>query len=112
MTERRPWASLIVLCIGTFAILLDTTIVNVAVPSLVTDLHASLDQAVWVVNPYLLVFTALLSWPGGWGTSSARAGCSSSGWRCPRWPPRCAEWRGHRASSSPPACSRASARRR
>ena len=62
MTERslRPWTSLVVLCLGTFAILLDTTIVNVAIPSLVTDLHASLDQAVWVVNSYLLVFTALL----------------------------------------------------
>ncbi|GAB2845708.1 DHA2 family efflux MFS transporter permease subunit [Actinoallomurus bryophytorum] len=63
MTERstaRPWLSLIVLCLGTFAILLDTTIVNVAIPSLITDLHASLDQAVWVVNSYLLVFTALL----------------------------------------------------
>jgi EmrB/QacA subfamily drug resistance transporter len=62
MAERstRPWLSLVVLCLGTFAILLDTTIVNVAIPSLVTDLHASLDQAVWVVNSYLLVFTALL----------------------------------------------------
>jgi EmrB/QacA subfamily drug resistance transporter len=69
MTERpkRPWASLIVLCIGTFAILLDTTIVNVAVPSLVTDLHASLDEAVWVVNSYLLVFTALLILAGRLG---------------------------------------------
>jgi EmrB/QacA subfamily drug resistance transporter len=62
MIERstRPWLSLVVLCLGTFAILLDTTIVNVAIPSLITDLHASLDQALWVVNSYLLVFTALL----------------------------------------------------
>jgi EmrB/QacA subfamily drug resistance transporter len=57
---RRPWLSLLVLCLGTFAILLDTTIVNVALPSMITDLHASLDQAVWVVNSYLLVFCALL----------------------------------------------------
>jgi EmrB/QacA subfamily drug resistance transporter len=57
---RHPWLSLLVLCIGTFAILLDTTIVNVAIPSMITDLHASLDQAVWVVNSYLLVFAALL----------------------------------------------------
>ncbi len=35
---RRPWLSLLVLCLGTFAILLDTTIVNVALPSLITHL--------------------------------------------------------------------------
>jgi MFS family permease len=57
---RRPWIALIVLCLGTFAILLDSTIVNVALPSVITDLHASLDQALWVVNAYLLVFAALL----------------------------------------------------
>ena len=57
---RRPWLSLFVICLGTFAILLDTTIVNVALPSMITDLHASLDQAVWVMNSYLLVFCALL----------------------------------------------------
>jgi len=57
---RRPWMSLIVLCLGTFAILLDSTIVNVALPSVITDLHASLDQALWMVNAYLLVFAALL----------------------------------------------------
>ena len=60
MTRTRPWAILLVLCLGTFAILLDTTIVNVALPSLITSLHASLDQALWVVNGYLLVFCALL----------------------------------------------------
>jgi EmrB/QacA subfamily drug resistance transporter len=56
----RPWLVLIVLCTGTFAVLLDMTIVNVALPSLITDLHASLDEALWVVNGYLLVFCALL----------------------------------------------------
>ena len=62
MTEptRRPWLVLVVLCLGTFAVLLDTTIVNVALPSLITGLHASLDQAIWVINAYLLVFAALL----------------------------------------------------
>jgi EmrB/QacA subfamily drug resistance transporter len=56
----RPWLSLVVLCLGTFAVLLDATIVNVALPSIITDLHASLDQALWVVNAYLLVFAGLL----------------------------------------------------
>lgn len=57
---RRPWLTLIVLCLGTFAILLDSTIVNVALPSVITSLHASLDQALWAVNAYLLVFASLL----------------------------------------------------
>src|SRR5215469_18155563 len=56
----RPWLTLIVLCLGTFAILLDTTIVNVALPNVITSLHASLDQGLWVINAYLLVFCALL----------------------------------------------------
>src|SRR2546421_4079639 len=56
----HPWRSLVVLCLGTFAVLLDATIVNVALPSVITDLHASLDQALWMVNAYLLVFAALL----------------------------------------------------
>src|SRR5215472_703277 len=56
----RPWLSLIVLCLGTFAVLLGATIVNVALPSIITDLHASLDQALWVINAYLLVFAGLL----------------------------------------------------
>lgn len=59
-STRRPWLALAVLCLGTFAILLDTTIVNVALPSMITGLHAPLDQALWVVNAYLLVFAALL----------------------------------------------------
>jgi len=64
---RRPWLTLAVLCLGTFAVLLDTTIVNVALPSLITGLHAPLDQAIWVVNGYLLVFAALLILAGRLG---------------------------------------------
>jgi EmrB/QacA subfamily drug resistance transporter len=64
---RRPWLTLAVLCLGTFAVLLDTTIVNVALPSLITGLHAPLDQAIWVINGYLLVFAALLILAGRLG---------------------------------------------
>jgi EmrB/QacA subfamily drug resistance transporter len=64
---RRPWLALAVLCLGTFAVLMDTTIVNVALPSLLSGLHASLDQALWVVNGYLLVFAALLILAGRLG---------------------------------------------
>src|SRR5215469_2184650 len=62
MTEqaRRPWSALVVLCLGTFVILMDGTIVNVALPSMITGLHAPLDEALWIINSYLLVFAALL----------------------------------------------------
>jgi EmrB/QacA subfamily drug resistance transporter len=49
-----------VLCVGSFAILMDSTIVNVAVPSLIDSLHARLDQVLWISNAYLLVFGSLL----------------------------------------------------
>jgi EmrB/QacA subfamily drug resistance transporter len=58
--NRSPWLALLVVCLGTFAILLDTTIVSVAIPSLLPDLHASFDQALWITNGYLMVFAALL----------------------------------------------------
>lgn len=54
------WRTLAVLCVGAFAILMDTTIVNVAVPSLIDGLHAGLDDVLWINNAYLLVFGALL----------------------------------------------------
>jgi EmrB/QacA subfamily drug resistance transporter len=60
VATARHWITLAVLCLGTFAVLLDSTIVNVALPSMITALHASLDQALWVVNAYLLVFATLL----------------------------------------------------
>jgi EmrB/QacA subfamily drug resistance transporter len=58
--SHGPWWTLAVLCVGSFAILMDTTIVNVAVPSLIDTLHAGLDQVLWINNAYLLVFGSLL----------------------------------------------------
>jgi EmrB/QacA subfamily drug resistance transporter len=49
-----------VLCIGFFVILLDTTIVNIAVPALTADLHAELTQVLWIVNAYTLTYAGLL----------------------------------------------------
>jgi EmrB/QacA subfamily drug resistance transporter len=51
---------LTVLCMGFFMILLDTTIVNIALPSLTVGLTASLDQLLWIVNAYTLVYAGLL----------------------------------------------------
>ncbi|MBN3821849.1 MFS transporter, partial [Paraburkholderia sp. Se-20369] len=57
--ERR-WYALIVLCLGVLMIVLDSTIVNVALPSIGADLHFSETALVWVVNAYLLTFGGCL----------------------------------------------------
>jgi len=57
--EKR-WYALIVLCLGVLMIVLDSTIVNVALPSISTDLHFTETALVWVVNAYLLTFGGCL----------------------------------------------------
>jgi len=64
---RNPWLVLLVLNLGFFMILLDTTIVNVAIPSMIDGLKASLDQILWVLNSYLLVYAVLLITAGRLG---------------------------------------------
>ena len=58
--RSNAWVTLLVLCFGLFMNLLDTTIVYVATPSMLADLHASLDAVLWVFNGYLLAFAVLL----------------------------------------------------
>jgi EmrB/QacA subfamily drug resistance transporter len=58
--DRRRWFALIVLCMGTLMIVLDTTIVNVALPSIRTDLGFSQTSLAWVVNAYILTFGGFL----------------------------------------------------
>jgi len=53
-------AALGVLVLGLFMTLLDLTIVNVAIPSILDGLHASLDQVLWVLNAYSLLYAVLL----------------------------------------------------
>jgi EmrB/QacA subfamily drug resistance transporter len=56
----RRWPALIVLCLGVLMIVLDTTIVNVALPSIRTDLKFSAASLAWVVNAYMLTFGGFL----------------------------------------------------
>ncbi len=56
----RTWGALAILCLGAFVVVLDTTIVNIAIPSIITGLRSSLDQVLWVLNAYTLVYAALL----------------------------------------------------
>ncbi|MBV8281793.1 MAG: MFS transporter, partial [Candidatus Eremiobacteraeota bacterium] len=71
MTSRtrtaNPWIQLVVLCAGFFMILLDTTVVQIAIPNIIDNLHAPLDQILWVVNAYVLVYAVLLITSGRLG---------------------------------------------
>src|SRR5438477_11911335 len=65
--NRNPWPVLLVTVLGFFMIMLDTTIVYVATPSILSNLHASLDQILWVFNGYLLTYAVLLITAGRLG---------------------------------------------
>lgn len=60
MDSRKRWWALTVLCLGVLMIVLDTTIVNVALPSIRTDLAFTETSLVWVVNAYMLTFGGFL----------------------------------------------------
>src|SRR5918992_2052175 len=58
--DRQRWLALVVLCVGMLMIVLDATIVNVALPSIQDDLGFSQNDLAWVVNGYLIAFGGLL----------------------------------------------------
>jgi len=58
--NNRRWLALMVLCLGSFMIVLDTTIVNVALPSIRADLAFTESSLAWVVNAYMLFFGGFL----------------------------------------------------
>ncbi|MGH2863580.1 MAG: DHA2 family efflux MFS transporter permease subunit [Solirubrobacteraceae bacterium] len=58
--DRRRWIALVVLCLGFLMIILDQTIVNVALPSIQHDLGFSQSGLAWVINAYLIAFGGLL----------------------------------------------------
>ncbi|WP_327149879.1 DHA2 family efflux MFS transporter permease subunit [Nocardia sp. NBC_01329] len=59
-TQRNPWLALGALVVGFFMILLDVTIVAVANPAIMTDLHADFSQVIWVTSAYLLTYAVPL----------------------------------------------------
>jgi EmrB/QacA subfamily drug resistance transporter len=67
MSERDRWIALVVLCAGFLMIILDQTIVNVALPSIQSDLGFSQSSLAWVVNAYLIAFGGLLLLAGRLG---------------------------------------------
>src|SRR3954453_21860375 len=74
MTERirlnednRKWWTLAAMCFALFMIMLDNTVVNVALPSIQRDLHANISSLEWTVNAYTLTFAVLLVTGGRMG---------------------------------------------
>jgi EmrB/QacA subfamily drug resistance transporter len=61
----RKWLPLVAVCLGTFMLLVDVTIVNVALPDMASDLRTSLGSLEWVVDGYALALAALLIGAGG-----------------------------------------------
>src|SRR5260221_2489522 len=66
-TEIRRWVALVVVCFGQLMIMLDTTIVNVALPNIQRDLGFSQADLTWVVNAYLISFGSFLLLAGRLG---------------------------------------------
>ena len=56
----NPWLALVVVCLGQFMVVLDATIVNVALPAIKSDLHISAANLQWIVNAYTLLFGGFL----------------------------------------------------
>ncbi len=54
--EKDPWPALFALCLGFFMILVDSTIVSVATPAIISDLQADVNDVVWVTSAYLLAY--------------------------------------------------------
>jgi EmrB/QacA subfamily drug resistance transporter len=71
-TDRNRWIALYVLCAGVLMIVLDATVVNVALPSIQDDLKFSQSSLAWIVNAYLIAFGGLLLLSGRLGDMRGR----------------------------------------
>ena len=77
--HRRRWWTLAFLNLSLFAIIMDNTILNVALPTLARDLHATGSDLQWIVDSYVLVFAGLLLSAGALGDRFGRRGALSAG---------------------------------
>jgi EmrB/QacA subfamily drug resistance transporter len=78
-SDRSRWIALVVLCVGMLMIVLDATIVNVALPKIQTDLGFSQSSLAWVINAYLITFGGLLLLAGRLGDLLGRRDVFMSG---------------------------------
>jgi EmrB/QacA subfamily drug resistance transporter len=77
--HRRRWLILAVLSVSVFLVVVDNTIVNVALPTLNRELDASVSELQWIVDAYSLVFAGLLLAAGGLGDRVGRKGAMQVG---------------------------------
>jgi EmrB/QacA subfamily drug resistance transporter len=77
--HRRRWTILAVLCVSVFLAVVDNTIVNVALPTISRQLHATTSELQWIVDAYSLVFAALLLVGGSLGDRYGRKGALQIG---------------------------------
>ena len=70
--SRRRWTALMIVCLAQLMIVLDVTIVNVALPSIQRDLHFSQSNLTWVVDAFLVTFGSLLLLAGRLGDLAGR----------------------------------------
>ena len=90
--DSRRWVVLGVLCLALLVVGIDGTIVNVALPTLVRELHATSSQLQWIVDAYTIVFASFLLIAGNTGDRLGRKRCFVVGLRdlrrAARWPAR------------------------
>ena len=77
--HERRWLILAVLCLSLLIIVMDNTILNVAIPSLITDLGASNSQIQWIIDSYVIVFAGLLLTAGSLSDRFGRKGALQIG---------------------------------
>ena len=65
--DNRKWWTLGAMCFALFMVMLDNTVVNVALPSIQRDLNAHISQLEWVINGYTLTFAVLIATGGRLG---------------------------------------------
>jgi MFS family permease len=99
--DPRRWLALAVVLVAGFMDLLDVTIVNVAIPTVLRDLRAEYAQVEWIVAGYVLGFAAVLITGGRLGDIFGRKRLFLIGVGALRSPPRCA------GSPAAPSCSSA-----
>src|SRR5829696_7963321 len=97
VSNSNRWLALYVLCTGVLMIVLDATVVNVALPSIKNDLDFSQSDLAWVVNAYLIAFGGLLLLSGRIGDLIGHRRVFLRGWPYSPAPRSCARSRRARA---------------
>ena len=86
--DNRKWWTLGAMCFALFMVMLDNTVVNVALPSIQRDLHAQISDLEWVINGYTLTFAVLIATGGRLGDIFGRRLMFMAGVISSRSPPR------------------------